>query len=604
MVLKTFLSFLLLSMMAPHTVWGFSFSHNLAYKQQILSQKLYQSPQWLRLGHYHQEMSGNYKSEIRGNFFLAPDGATNPQAELLATIDSLFGENSTQCRYLARMDWLKRAVKIEPEDILPCPERDEWKRRLGAREIYIVFASGDLNSPGSSFGHTFLRLHNPENTNQLELLDYGVNFAALTGDDKGALYALKGLFGFYAGNYSMLPYHQKIREYTNLEGRDLWEYKLKFTPEEVEFLVDHLLELDTSYSYYYFADKNCSYQMMELLNLLRPQANLTESFHDFVIPLDTVRVLSKMNLLEDEKLRPSLQAEWRTRFAGLDLTQKKELRDIVKDPQKFQFTEEMSPRAKAETLEAALSYLAIKEYREQKERKDDKYALAVQRAKLGLVTDPVVVPPPASPLESLPAMGVYLGAGSYNEKNYLSFKYRRTFHDLLSDPTGLTPFVHLEVLSAEFRYFTEHKNLDLEHFTLINVLSTAPTNILDHPLSWSLDIGTQPKLAPYFDFGAGTSFDLSQKIPTRWVLLAHAENHVEDSKYAGYGGPDMLLLTNWSARLRSLLRSKYLYSFQDHKFMWDNQVGISTNYRVHELRLEYRNRQNIPDWQASYIYFF
>ena len=421
-------SWLLVFFLTPPLAWGFSLERTESYKKTVLEEHLYENPQWLRLGHYHPTWTGMQKSKIRGSFFLAPQGDQDPKAELLATLDSLFSDQggSLQCRYLGRVRWLKSVLNIAAEDLLPCPERDRWKAQLAAEEVYIIFASSDLSSPGSSFGHTFLRLHNPAHTHQLELLDYGVNFAALTGKDTGALFALKGLFGYYPGNYSLLPYHQKIREYTNLEGRDLWEYKLNLSPDEVAFIVDHLLELDGSYSYYYFADENCSYQILELLNLVRPNRHLTRSFYDFVIPLDTLKVLSELNLLEGEKRRPSLQAEWQTRYAVLTLDEKTNLREVLKNPRTFNFSDSLNTKEKASVLEASMSYLAIKEYREQQERKDHKYALALQRARLGQVTDPQVMTPPASPLSSQNPQAAFLGFGKLNEKDYLGSCWRST----------------------------------------------------------------------------------------------------------------------------------------------------------------------------------
>lgn len=607
MVLKRFLFFFLSSILAPALAWGTFSERREGYKKIILERKLFADPQWLKLGHYHRSWAGAYHSRLQGDFFLAPQGSSDPQAELLATLDAL---PSLQCRYLARTRWLKSILPLAPEDVVECPERDQWKKQLDAQEAYFVFASSDLNSPGSSFGHTFLRLHKPGHHAELELMDYGVNFAALTGQDTGALFALKGLFGFYPGNYSLLPYHQKIREYTNLEGRDLWEYKLRLSPEEVSFLIDHLLELDGSFSYYYFADENCSFQILELLNILRPELNLTEGFHDFVIPLDTVKLLARESFLGEEKSRTSLQAEWRRRYAGLDAQKKTELVNLTLSPRTFQFTAELSDREKAEVLEAGLSYLAIKEYREQKERKEDKYALAVQRSKLGQVTEAMSVPPPSPPLLALPSQGLYFGYGQEDQQDYLAFKFRRAFHDLLSADTGLSPFFHLEIFSLEFRYFAERKSLDLAQGTLLNVLATAPTNILDHPLSWALDLGTKPKLAPYLDFAAGTSYDWSSQRPTRWTLLARSENRTEDEKYAGYLGVENILITQWNSHVRSLVDVRWLYPYQrDQKnpqrgYIVETHWGISYSQAAREFRLEFKRRENISDWRASYIIFF
>jgi hypothetical protein len=594
---------LFLVLLAPLLTWGFSADRRESYKQIALQHKLATNPTWLRLNHYHANFLGHYSSYLKGNFFISPQGVKDPEAELLATIDGLFSENEKhlQCRYLGRMRWLKTVLPINADDIVKCTERDEWRAKLDAREAYVIFASNDLNNPSSSFGHTFLRLHKPGNN---ELLDYGVNWAAMTGDDKAALFALKGLTGFYPGSYSMLPYHQKIREYTNMEGRDIWEYKLKLSEDDVAMIVDHLLELDGSYSDYYFLDENCSYQILELLNLVRPEIDLTASFHDAVIPIDTLKVLNDKGFLEDEKLRSSLQAEWRTRYAGLNLDQKKELRDAVKMPRTFKFTEKLSNREKAETLEATMSYIAVQDYRAQRDSKDEKYALAIQRAQLGLITDPVKIKIPTSPLTSQNSMGAYLGYGKEDQQDYYTFKFRRTFHDLVADDRGMSPFFHLEALGIEFRYFTENKNLDLQQLTLLKAISTAPITLMDYPLSWTIDLGTYPKLAPYWDVGVGTSVDLTATMATRYTAFIQIENRSENDRYAGYFGPRNLLMTKWSESFRSVIDVSYLYDVQHGGFIWDNEFAVSLSKNQNEIRFEYLNRKDVPDLKVSLIHYF
>ncbi|MNL32224.1 hypothetical protein D3C87_1540600 [compost metagenome] len=201
-------------------------------------------------------------------------------------------------------------------------------------------------------------------------------------------------------------------------------------------------------------------------------------------------------------------------------------------------------------------------------------------------------------------MGAYLGYGKEDQNEYFSLKYRRTLHDLVADDIGYSPFFHLEVLSLDFRYFTEAKNLDLYKLTLISALSSAPTNILDHPLTWSLDLGTQPKLNPYLDFGFGSSFDATAKMPTRYILLLNMENRTEDGHYAGYLGPRNILVTKWTPYLRTLFDISYLYNFQKGGFIWDNQAALSISRKQNEIRLEYKNRMNIPDWRISLIQYF
>src|SRR3954469_14580883 len=56
------------------------------------SMKLAADPQWLRLGHWQKSLLGGEESLARGTeFFVAPNGARDPAAELSATLRALHG---------------------------------------------------------------------------------------------------------------------------------------------------------------------------------------------------------------------------------------------------------------------------------------------------------------------------------------------------------------------------------------------------------------------------------------------------------------------------------------------------------------------------------
>lgn len=591
MVLKFLFCILIL---APLTSWG-------SYLEQARQKKLWEDPQWIKLGHYRKKTFSGYKSPLSDSFFISSEGATNPEEELLASIRLLFSPESAaqaQCRYLARTSWLKKVLNISATDLVSCPARDAWKKQLGAEEVYLIFASSDLNSAGSSFGHTFLRVHNPINIREMELLDYGINYAAMTGKDSGALYALKGLFGFYPGAYSMLPYYQKIREYTNLEGRNLWEYRLDLSSEQVSFLIDHLLELEGSYAPYYFSDDNCSQQILELIEVAKPDLDVSTQFHDITIPLDTVKALEEKYMLIGEKVRVSLQTEWQERYIRLNVSEKSALKEIV-HLQKKDGLKKLSPKEQAETLEASLSYIAIKEYREQKERKEEKYALSIARAQLGNLTEPVTLATPRSPLLSTDSNAFYFGYGTSDEHEFYRFKYRRGFHDLLSDDSGLSPFSHLEFMSFDFRYFSERQNLDLFRWTLLKIFSSAAVNELDTPLTWQLDIGTSPRFSPYVDLGTGLSFDFFPQ--TRFSLLGITENkNLADTAQPHLGLEGLFM---WkSDYVRTLLFAKYLHNTSSGKDFPVYGGGLSISIHDGELRFEAQSNDSIPEYSLSVVF--
>src|SRR5215831_3748120 len=45
----------------------------------------------------------------------------------------------------------------------------------------------------------------------------------------GIAYPIQGIFGFYKGYFSTIPYYFKFNEYPDTENRDIWEYRLNFT---------------------------------------------------------------------------------------------------------------------------------------------------------------------------------------------------------------------------------------------------------------------------------------------------------------------------------------------------------------------------------------
>ena len=70
----------------------------------------------------------------------------------------------------------------------------------------------------------------------------------------------------------------------------------------------HVWELDLVNFDYYFFDENCSFRLMELLEVARPEVSLTEHFPVVAIPVDTAKVVERAGMVESVFYRPSNQA--------------------------------------------------------------------------------------------------------------------------------------------------------------------------------------------------------------------------------------------------------------------------------------------------------
>ena len=135
-----------------------------------------------------------------------------------------------------------------------------------------------------------LRVDQKGQTEQTRILAYTINYAAEVPPDVGISYPFKGLFGGYKGFFSTIPYYIKVQEYRDIENRDIWEYKLNLTDEQIHKLLMHAWELGNAYFDYFFFKENCAYHIYLDLEVADPNLHLTDQFH-FAIPADTIRLL-------------------------------------------------------------------------------------------------------------------------------------------------------------------------------------------------------------------------------------------------------------------------------------------------------------------------
>ena len=132
---------------------------------------------------------------------------------------------------------------------------------------------------------------------------------AIGEENGGILYTFKGLFGGYEGYFSDGPYYEKVKEYSRLDNRDVWEYTLNLNEEETDRMLAHLWELkDINFDYYFF-DENCSFRLLELIEVARPSVNLLDGFSVYAIPLDTVLVVDDADLIDTSYYRASNQSK-------------------------------------------------------------------------------------------------------------------------------------------------------------------------------------------------------------------------------------------------------------------------------------------------------
>ena len=183
---------------------------------QAREENLSGDPFWHTLIHYKKTLFGFQSLIDDPNFFLAPSGKQDPQAEMEATLRGFFaqeeeGKKSVICRFVARYHWLAEKLKIDPAQlpVSACRRFSEIMDEVKPASVTLIFPTAHINSPASMFGHTLLTI---DTASRSRLLAYAINYSAVTRETFGPLFAIKGLFGFYRGYFSTLPYYAKLQE--------------------------------------------------------------------------------------------------------------------------------------------------------------------------------------------------------------------------------------------------------------------------------------------------------------------------------------------------------------------------------------------------------
>ena len=479
-----------------------------AYVEQLVEEarrrRLSDKPYWHTLLHYKRSIAGLRSLVDDAKFFLSPRGTQDPEAELEATIRAFFQQPASEtkhpvCRFVARYYWIKEQLALDRSK-LPVKECEAFTRlieEMGPESTTLVFPTSYMNSPASMFGHTLLLY---EAASKNALLAYAVNYSAITKDTFGPLFAVKGIFGYYKGYYSILPYYAKLQEYSDIDHRDMWEYPLNFTRDETIRSIMHVYELDGISSNYYFFDENCSYALLFLLDAGRPSLHLTDQMPPWVIPLDTIRLVEDAGVVTGAVYRPSRTTKIQHLASLMDKSSRLLALDVARGeavPDRI-LTSTRSVEEKARTCDLAVEYLQYLYSKEELERgvyTDRFLKLLTVRSSLGTPKggrDEIRLP--ARPEEGHRSDRLQIGIGLDKGQVFQETGFRLAYHTLTDYGRGYAEGSQIVFGEAAVRYYFHDNQVKLERFDLVDIVSLAPRDELFSPLSWKIRAGAAQRV--------------------------------------------------------------------------------------------------------------
>ena len=600
------------------------------YLQIAQSKKLSEHNTWQRL--LYTDNKGQSEVTYSG-YFLAENGRHDAHAELKADIQALFQSaepnQSIRCKFPARSEWLMQQLNISNDQLptVTCPELDEWFGKIRPYKATLIYATDFMGNPSSMFGHTLLRL-DPKDQKELNLVSYAINYAATVAGEDNWSYAWKGLTGQYPGEYSLMPYYRKVKEYGDFESRDLWEYELALTEQETSFLVKHIWEMQQVSFPYYFASDNCAYRLLGLIDLVRPSSNLKEQFKVASIPVETIKEVDKQGLIKAAIYRPALETQLLSQAQqhGYHLAREAQRLSLVEPAKMPNAIGAYSKQEQAKILEMAYDHL----YLQLIGRKvDAEFAQPRLRQILALRSqsdiekqriEPAI--PSLDPVKGHHARTFDVALGEVQGEQFLELSHRGAYHDLIDPQGGFRIGTQLMFWNGSIEY--REDMLKLSRFDFLSVNSYNPITPFKTPLSWGFNLGWQQASVDQGQFSETEQHGVAElKAQSGYSWANQARTHLcymqtqmqfqagkaLDKGWCAGIGPTLGCQNIWSERVNSLLQAELPYWEDSHQ--WNLKLNAQVQYLLNQqnaLRLGYEyQQQDTKDWdkfKLSYTFFY
>ncbi len=539
------------------------------------------------------------KSEIDDEkFFLSSSGKTDLKKELEATIKALKEDSAkTFCKFPARTQWiLKKLPKLEEEiGKYSCKSIDKIINEYNPTNISLIFPTAHINSPASMYGHTFLRVDSGKKT---PLLSQAINYAAQTDESNGLLYTYHGLTGGYEGRYSISAYYEKIKEYNDLERRDIWEYELDLDSDEIKRLLYHQFELKDYYSDYYFFTKNCSYNLLWLIQAGKENIELTDGFKIKAIPIDTIRRLESKNLIKNSVFRASKSRKIDEIVKKIDDI--KLAKKFIKHGYKKEILNDLDNKQKVYILDLSTEILRGKRGKNRVEKRSYVKSLMkiLRQRSLIKYKSNYPIKKPVDPLKGAKTSRISFMAN----KDTVYLSYKPSFHDIYDISHGYTEGAFINFFNFELEKEFDG-SLKFHKFDVIDVASYAPKKSFFNSPSWQVKVSflrdKHDKVA--FNLSAGGGYCYKSFGFLYYMFLTPSLYLNSDSYFSL--APKVGLFKNFK-------NSKLGASFQREYFTDGDKVNLTeifTTYKLSNdfaLNLKYDINGDKKRGSVSLFYYF
>ncbi len=219
-------------------------------------------PSWETILFYENGRSAVTSQE----FFTTETGRFDSHKELNNSLELIesSSKHAFACEFPFRYEWLRKKYRNIPVyDFTQCDALSSFKKDLQGNSLKIGFASEQIDTPASAFGHIFIIFENRDKTVHLSPT---IQFLAEVDEKSNSFaYAYNGLIGGFDGYYQKIPFYKLAFSYNQIQQRDIYTTEITNNPEKIDLLIYLLFEMRKVKIPYFFTAGNCSSRLADLL---------------------------------------------------------------------------------------------------------------------------------------------------------------------------------------------------------------------------------------------------------------------------------------------------------------------------------------------------
>ncbi len=559
---------------------------------------LSQTPEWKALLHFEK----GEPSFISDSFYLTK--THTPLSELTALIKlantPIKNEKKhPRCRFPARYAWLSERLQQPQWKSIPlkCKKLHKWIDDHRLTGVSIMLVSGYMGNPASLFGHTFLKLRT-EDQEDMDLWQTSFSYGAKVPPNEHILrYVYKGLTGGYQATYSDRYFYMQDLTYTRTEARDMWEYPIKLSTDQLHKLQLHIWEVTNQQKRYYFLTHNCAYEIGKLLEgaLHKPHMRPSRFWY---LPEELVNQTHSIHLTGAPKYHPASERTLIWHYTQLPPSLKKRARLFMKRELNLkEILSGLDTHKKKRLLDFLVAYQHFLTMQQlpnpTSETKNLRHKLILERLKLPPSnTQPHLPPVRTSPLEKDRPSTIWGGLYSYQSPRLV---LGGSPYSHIPEGNNILEGDELTMLWAEASI--GHGDIHLEKLDYIRIMHHALSPLpKSSPWSWRLLLRSERLPQGKYDhqghFGAGKSKKYGHVLnyifltPSIHSAATHVRVRLETGSLFEINKQTRLSLTfNIESSEKNPVYSSELKTYQafSNKLGWGLEIKWRSDYQNTQL---------------------